>query len=69
MSYVSDAKASIFSKMNHHLEFKNNKILLVLRRLVSQLVKPNEKFVYGTLKRVRAAEYEGAIEWFAPQAL
>ena len=40
------------------------KTLLVLRALVPQLAKRNEKFIYGTLKEgARARDYENAIEW------
>ena len=40
------------------------KILAVLRSVVPQLAKANEKFVYGALRNgARAREYENAIEW------
>ena len=40
------------------------KTLLVMRALVPQLAKRNEKFIYGTLRDgARARDYEGAIEW------
>ena len=46
------------------------KILLVFRRIASQLAKPNEKFMYGALKKgARATEYEGAIEWLCSAGL
>ena len=40
------------------------KILVVLRSLVPQLAKDNEKFLYGVLREgARARDYEDAIEW------
>lgn len=46
------------------------RILLVYRSLVSQLAKPNEKFVYGAVKEgARAREFERAIEWLVASGL
>lgn len=54
----------------YHGKVNPEKILLVLRRIVSQLAKPNEKFIYGALKKgARATEYEGAIEWLCSAGL
>ena len=40
------------------------KILVVLRAIVPQLAKENEKFIYGALREgARGRGYEGAIEW------
>ena len=40
------------------------RILLVMRSIISQLSKENEKFVYGCVKSgARAREFEEAIEW------
>ena len=40
------------------------RILLVMRSIISQLSKKNEKFVYGCVKSgARAREFEEAIEW------
>ncbi len=40
------------------------RILMVFRSIVSQLAKPNEKFMYGTVQQgARAREFEEAIEW------
>lgn len=41
-----------------------SKILVVLRSIVPQLAKDNEKFLYGVLREgARARDYEDAIEW------
>ena len=54
----------------YHGRINPDKILLVFRRLVSQLAKPNEKFIYGALRKgARATEYEGAIEWLCSAGL
>ena len=54
----------------YHGRISSDKILLVFRRMVSQLAKPNEKFIYGALKKgARAKEYEGAIEWLSSAGL
>jgi len=48
----------------HNGKVSSGRILLVFRSIVSQLAKPNEKFVYGCLKEgARAREFEEAIEW------
>lgn len=40
------------------------RILLVMRSIISQLSKENEKFIYGCIKSgARAREFEEAIEW------
>ena len=45
-------------------EVDASKILVVLRSLVPQLAKDNEKFLYGALREgARARDYEDAIEW------
>ncbi len=51
-----------FSK--HGESVNSARILMVFRSIVSQLAKPNEKFLYGTVKQgARAREFEEAIEW------
>lgn len=51
-----------FSK--HNGEVNSGRILMVFRSIVSQLAKPNEKFVYGVVRSGgRARDYEEAIEW------
>ena len=51
-----------FSK--HNGKVNSGRILMVFRSIVSQLAKPNEKFMYGTVREgARAREFEGAIEW------
>jgi len=48
----------------HNGKVNSGRILLVFRSIVSQLAKPNEKFIYGALKEgARAREFEEAIEW------
>ena len=54
----------------YHGKVNPEKILLVFRRIASQLAKPNEKFIYGALRKgARATEYEGAIEWLCSAGL
>ena len=44
--------------------WKNVRILMVFRSIVSQLAKPNEKFMYGAVREGgRARDFEEAIEW------
>jgi predicted AAA+ superfamily ATPase len=51
-----------FSK--HNGDINAGRILMVFRSIVSQLGKPNEKFLYGCIKQgARAREFEEAIEW------
>lgn len=51
-----------FSK--HNGKVNSGRILMVFRSIVSQLAKPNEKFVYGAVRKGgRAREFEEAIEW------
>ena len=51
-----------FSK--HNGKINSGRILLVFRSIVSQLAKPNNKFIYGCIKEgARAREFEEAIEW------
>lgn len=51
-----------FSK--HNGKVNSGRILMVFRSIVSQLAKPNEKFVYGAVKEgARARDFEEAIEW------
>ena len=51
-----------FSKHNGNVN--SGRILLVFRSIVSQLAKPNEKFMYGAVRNGgRAREFEEAIEW------
>jgi len=48
----------------HNGKVNSGRILLVFRSVVSQLAKPNEKFIYGCIKEgARARDFEEAIEW------
>ena len=51
-----------FSK--HNGKVNSGRILMVFRSIVSQLAKPNEKFMYGAVREGgRARDYKEAIEW------
>ena len=51
-----------FSK--HNGKVNSGRILMVFRSIVSQLAKPNEKFMYGAVREgARAQDFEEAIEW------
>lgn len=51
-----------FSK--HNGKVNSGRILMVFRSIVSQLAKPNEKFIYGAVRPgSRARDFEEAIEW------
>lgn len=51
-----------FSK--HNSRVNSGRILMVFRSIVSQLAKPNEKFMYGVVREGgRARDFEEAIEW------
>lgn len=51
-----------FSK--HNGKVNSGRILMVFRSIVSQLAKPNEKFMYGVVRESgRARDFEEAIEW------
>lgn len=51
-----------FSKYNGKIN--SGRILMVFRSIVSQLAKPNEKFMYGAIRNgARARDFEEAIEW------
>lgn len=51
-----------FSKHNGNVN--SGRILQVFRSIVAQLSKPNEKFMYGTVRKGgRARDFEEAIEW------
>lgn len=51
-----------FSK--HNGKVNSGRILMVFRSIVTQLAKPNEKFMYGVVREGgRARDYEEAIEW------
>ena len=51
-----------FSK--HNGKVNSGRILTVFRSIVSQLAKPNEKFMYGAVREGgRARDFEEAIEW------
>lgn len=48
----------------HNGKVNSGRILMVFRSIVSQLAKPNEKFMYGVVREgARAREFEEAIEW------
>ena len=51
-----------FSK--HNGKVNSGRILQVFRSIVTQLAKPNEKFMYGAVREGgRARDFEEAIEW------
>lgn len=51
-----------FSK--HNGRVNSGRILMVFRSIVTQLAKPNEKFMYGAVREGgRARDFEEAIEW------
>ena len=51
-----------FSK--HNGKVNSGRLLMVFRSIVSQLAKPNEKFIYTTVREgARARDFEEAIEW------
>lgn len=51
-----------FSK--HNGKVNSRRILMVFRSIVTQLAKPNEKFMYGAVREGgRARDFEEAIEW------
>ncbi len=51
-----------FSK--HNGKVNSGRILMVFRSIVTQLAKPNEKFMYGAVREDgRARDFEEAIEW------
>lgn len=51
-----------FSK--HNGKVNSGRILMVFRSIASQLAKPNEKFMYGAVRKGgRARDFEEAIEW------
>lgn len=51
-----------FSK--HNGKVNSGRLLMVFRSIVTQLAKPNEKFMYGAVKEGgRARDFEEAIEW------
>lgn len=57
-----------FSK--HNGDINAGRILMVFRSIVSQLGKPNGKFLYGCIKQgARAREFEEAIEWLVSAGL
>lgn len=48
----------------HNGRVNSGRILMVFRSIVSQLAKPNEKFMYGAVREGgRARDFEEAIEW------
>ncbi len=51
-----------FSK--HNGKVNSGRVLMVFRSIVTQLAKPNEKFMYGAVREGgRARDFEEAIEW------
>lgn len=55
---------------NHNGKVNAGRILMVMRSIVNQLAKENEKFVYGCVKKgARAREFEEAIEWLVSAGL
>lgn len=54
----------------HNKKVNAGRILLVLRSVINQLAKENEKFIYGCVKQgARAREFEEAIEWLVSAGL
>ncbi len=54
----------------HSGSINAGRILLVFRKIVSQLDKQNEKFVYGAVKEgARARDFEEAIEWLVSSGI
>lgn len=48
----------------HNGKVSSGRLLMVFRSIVSQLAKPNEKFIYGAVREGgRARDFEEAIEW------
>lgn len=48
----------------HNGNINSGRILMVFRSIVSQLAKPNEKFMYGAIREsARARDFEEAVEW------
>lgn len=57
-----------FSKYNGKVN--SGRILMVFRSIVTQLAKPNEKFMYGAVREgARARDFEEAIEWLVSAGL
>ena len=57
-----------FSK--HNGKVNSGRILMVFRSIVTQLAKPNEKFMYGAVREGgRARDFEKAIEWLVPTGM
>ncbi|MDO5439649.1 MAG: AAA family ATPase [Erysipelotrichaceae bacterium] len=57
-----------FSK--HNGKINSGRLLQVFRSIVSQLAKPNEKFIYGVVREGgRARDFEEAIEWLVSSGL
>lgn len=57
-----DVYENDFSK--HNGKVNSGRILMVFRSIVTQLAKPNEKFMYGAVRDGgRARDFEEAIEW------
>ena len=57
-----------FSK--HNGKINSGRILMVFRSIVSQLAKPNEKFIYSAVREgARARDFEEAIEWLVSAGL
>lgn len=57
-----------FSKYNGKVN--SGRILMVFRSIVTQLAKPNEKFMYGAVQEgARARDFEEAIEWLVSAGL
>ncbi len=57
-----------FSK--HNGRVNSARLLMVFRSIVSQLAKPNEKFMYGVVREgARARDFEEAIEWLVSAGL
>lgn len=57
-----------FSK--HNGKVNSGRLLMVFRSIVAQLAKPNEKFMYGAVRKGgRARDFEEAIEWLVSAGL
>ena len=57
-----------FSK--HNGKVNSGRILMVFRNIVTQLAKPNEKFMYSAVREGGGArDFEKAIEWLVPAGM
>lgn len=83
LSWITEKNASVVLQLQqdlltlyenditkHNKKINAARILMVLRSIVTQLAKENEKFIYGCVKPgARAREFEEAIEWLVSAGL